>query len=76
MIVKLAKQNAIEVVFEAIVNRNYNDDLFLVLRKNKAGILHEKEAVLSRVLSIIKEEKVIALNRVELFMEASVFWVY
>jgi UPF0271 protein len=72
----LAIQENIEVVFEAFADRNYNDDLSLVSRKNNNAILHKKEAILKHVLGIIKQEKITSINGVEVSINASTICVH
>ena len=76
VIAEIAKQEGIKVRFEAFADRNYNEDLSLVSRKNKNAILHEKEAVLSHVLNMIKHQKVTTVSRVEVPIKASTFCVH
>ncbi|WP_179335971.1 5-oxoprolinase subunit PxpA [Winogradskyella costae] len=76
VIAKLAKQEHIEVVFEAFADRNYNEDLSLVSRRDKDAILHEKEAVLSHVLSMVNHQKVTSVRGVEVSVKASTFCVH
>lgn len=76
VIADLAKQQNIEVKFEAFVDRNYNDDLSLVSRKNKEAILSEKEAILNHVLNMINHQKVKTISGGEVPIEAATFCVH
>ncbi|REG88167.1 5-oxoprolinase subunit PxpA [Winogradskyella sediminis] len=76
VIAKRAKKDHVEVVFEAFADRNYNEDLSLVSRKNNDAVLHEKEAVLNHVLSMIKYQKVTSISGVEVPLKASTFCVH
>ncbi|WP_178988181.1 5-oxoprolinase subunit PxpA [Winogradskyella schleiferi] len=76
VIANLAKQENIAVTFEAFADRNYNDDLSLVSRTNSNAILHKKEAVLSHVLNMIKNEKVTSISGVEVPIKATTICVH
>ncbi len=76
VVANIAKQEAVEVVFEAFADRNYNDDLSLVSRKNKDAILHEKEAVLSHVLTMVKQQKVTSISGVDVPIKATTICVH
>lgn len=75
-IAKLAISQNIEVIFEAFADRNYNEDLSLVSRKEKNAVLTEKEAVLEHVLLMINNEKVKTINGVEVPIKVSTFCVH
>lgn len=72
----LAIKEQIKVEFEAFADRNYNDDLSLVSRKNNNAIVQEKEAVFNHVFSIVKHQKVRAINGVEVPIKASTICVH
>ncbi|WP_225037140.1 5-oxoprolinase subunit PxpA [Winogradskyella sp. SM1960] len=76
VLAKVAKQAEVEVLFEAFADRNYNEDLSLVSRKNKDAILHEKEAVLNHILNMIKYQKVKSVSGVEVPIKASTICVH
>ena len=76
VIAKIAKEEHVEVKYEAFADRNYNNDLSLVSRKNAGAVLHEKEAVLFHVLSMIKHQKVKSLSGVEVAIKASTICVH
>ena len=76
VIANLAVQENIDVKLEAFADRNYNDDLTLVSRKNKDAILHEKVVVFSHILSIIKHQKVTTLSGVEVPIKADTICVH
>lgn len=58
VIARLAKEEGVVVIYEGFADRNYNEDLSLVSRKNENALLENKANVLSHVLSIIKNKKV------------------
>ncbi|MGB1231120.1 MAG: 5-oxoprolinase subunit PxpA [Winogradskyella sp.] len=76
VIANLAIANGIEVVFEAFADRNYNDDLSLISRKNEDALLTKKEAVFCHVFNMITHQKVKALSGVEVPIKAQTFCVH
>ncbi|WP_299099700.1 5-oxoprolinase subunit PxpA [uncultured Winogradskyella sp.] len=72
----LAKQENINVVFEAFADRNYNDDLSLVSRLKSGAILHDKKAVLNHVLNIITEQKIRSISGVDVAIIADTICVH
>lgn len=72
----LAIKEQIKVEFEAFADRNYNDDLSLVSRKNNNAIVHEKEAIFNHVFGIVKHQKVRTINGVEASIKASTICVH
>ncbi|REE07874.1 UPF0271 protein [Winogradskyella pacifica] len=76
VLAEVAKSENITVKFEAFADRNYNDDLSLVSRVNSNAILHEKEAVLSHVLSMVKHQKVTSVNGVEVPIKVATVCVH
>jgi UPF0271 protein len=73
---ELAYSENIEVTFEAFADRNYNEDLSLVSRRNEKALLSDKDEVLQHVLSIVKYEKVKTISEVEVSLKASTFCVH
>lgn len=47
---------------EAFCDRNYNDDLSLVSRKNSNAIIKDPEKVLLHLLRMVKDQKVLTIN--------------
>ncbi len=76
IIAKLARQENIEVTFEAFADRNYNDDLSLVSRKNDKALLLDKAEVLRHVLHLVKHKSVSAISGVAVPIKASTFCVH
>ncbi|WP_306293785.1 5-oxoprolinase subunit PxpA [Winogradskyella forsetii] len=76
VIANLAKQENIAVTSEAFADRNYNDDLSLVSRTNSNAILHEKEAVLSHVLNMLKNQKVTSISGMKVPIKATTICVH
>ncbi|MCT4629762.1 5-oxoprolinase subunit PxpA [Winogradskyella sp.] len=73
---KLALDEKLQVTYEGFADRNYNEDLSLVSRENNYAVLNEKEVVLNHVLRMVKQQKVMTINRVEVPIKASTFCVH
>lgn len=58
VIAKKASERNIPIKFEAFADRNYNDDLTLVSRKEANAVLEDPNQILEHVTRIIKEKKV------------------
>lgn len=76
VIAKLAKSENIEVYYEGFADRNYNDDLSLVSRKNSDALIIKKEDVFDHVYRIIKDRKVKTVNGVEVELLADTICVH
>lgn len=76
VIAKIAKEENIEVVFEAFADRNYNEDLSLVSREKNDAILTDKNAILKHIFNMIKNKKITTINGVEVSIKASTFCVH
>ncbi len=75
-IAKMALLNGVEVVYEAFADRGYEDDLSLVSRVKKGAVLHDKERVFNRVLRMVKDQKITAINGVEVVIKNSTICVH
>ncbi|SHH47167.1 5-oxoprolinase subunit PxpA [Winogradskyella jejuensis] len=71
VISEIAKSKQIDVVFEGFADRNYNEDLSLVSRQNTKALITKKEHVFEHVFQMISNQKVKAINgvEVELFVD-------
>jgi len=76
ILAELANKENIQIVFEAFVDRNYNEDLSLVSRANDNAILSDKNRVLRHVLLMIKHQNVKTISGVEVPIKASTFCVH
>ncbi len=76
IIAELANKENIQVIFEAFADRNYNEDLSLVSRKNDNALLIDKDEVLFHVLHMSKHKKVKTISGVEVPIKASTFCVH
>ncbi|WP_179345221.1 5-oxoprolinase subunit PxpA [Winogradskyella ursingii] len=76
IIADLAKKDKIEIMFEAFADRNYNEDLSLVSRKQSDAIIKNKTEVLDHIIRMIKTQKVKTISEVEVEIKASTFCVH
>ncbi|MBC2845353.1 5-oxoprolinase subunit PxpA [Winogradskyella flava] len=76
VIERLAREEEIRITYEAFADRNYNDDLSLVSRKNNNAILNDKHQVLGHVLNMVKGQNVKTVTGVEVSIKASTFCVH
>ncbi|BAO77642.1 5-oxoprolinase subunit PxpA [Winogradskyella sp. PG-2] len=76
VITKLAIAENIEVVYEGFADRNYNEDLSLVSRKNRNAVLNDNEVILNHVLRIIRYQKVKAISGVEVPLKIETLCVH
>ncbi|TWO32758.1 5-oxoprolinase subunit PxpA [Seonamhaeicola sediminis] len=58
VIAKLAKENKIEIIYEAFADRNYNEDLNLVSRQENNAMITDENDMVQHVLRIVKNKKV------------------
>ena len=76
VLAKQAESENIEVTFEGFADRNYNDDLSLVSRKNEHAILNNKYEVLDHILEMIIHEKIVTISGLKVPIKASTFCVH
>lgn len=76
VILKLAREEHIPTVIEAFADRNYNEDLSLVPRKNPQACIKDIDAVFKHVFKIISEQKVTTINGVEVALKADTFCIH
>ncbi len=58
VIASIAKEKGIPTKFEVFADRNYNDDLTLVSRKDPHALLHEEDQVSEHVLRMVTQSQV------------------
>ena len=73
---KLALEKGIEIVYEAFADRNYNDDLTLVSRKEPNAILTNPNAIITHVSRMANDSKVKTVTGKELEMKAETFCIH
>lgn len=76
VIAELATIENIPVVFEAFADRNYNDDITLVSRKETHAIISDSNEMFNHVFKMIKQQKVKTITGVEVKIIANTFCVH
>lgn len=76
IIAEIAKSEAVEVTFEGFADRNYNDDLSLVSRRDERALLIKKEYILQHVLTMVKHKRIKTISGVEVLIKATTFCVH
>jgi 5-oxoprolinase (ATP-hydrolysing) subunit A len=76
VIEKIAIQNEVAITYEGFADRNYNNDLTLVSRKEKDAIIHDINEVVEHVLRMITTEKVKTIDNKEVAIKADTFCVH
>lgn len=72
----LALQNNIPVTYEAFADRNYNDDLTLVLRSEKHALINDADAMFEHVYRMIIKQKVKTITGAEVAIKAETFCLH
>ncbi len=73
---KLAQDQGFKVFFEAFGDRNYNDDLSLVSRKNNHALIEDPKKVLKHLLLMIKSRSVTTISERTVQIEADTFCIH
>ena len=73
---EIAISEGVKVMFEGFADRNYNEDLTLVSRQNKAALIYDNEQVFEHVFMMISEEKVKVGNGVEVGLKVDTICVH
>ena len=76
VIAKLAVKENIPIVYEAFADRNYNDDLTLVSRKEYNAIISDSNKLFAHVHRMITQQNVKTINGVEVKIIADTFCVH
>lgn len=76
IIEKLALKNNLKIKVEAFADRNYNADLTLVSRKKTNAIIIDKGQVVTHLLKMIIEKKVVSIDGGEIAIMAETFCVH
>jgi UPF0271 protein len=71
-----ASKLGFRIEFEAFGDRNYNQDLSLVSRKEPKALILEPERVLDHVISIVKNGKVTSVNGIIVPINASTICIH
>ncbi len=76
VIAVLAIQEQIPITYEAFADRNYNEDLSLVSRAEKNAMISNPSDMFRHVHHMIMQQKVTAVNGVEVELKASTFCIH
>ena len=76
VIADLALKENIQITYEAFADRNYNDDLTLVSRRENNALIEDSEMVFQHVFRIISEQKVKTIQGSEIDIKADTFCIH
>lgn len=76
VIEKVAKENKVEIVYEAFADRNYNEDLTLVSRNNLNAVISDSKEVYKHLLFIIKNKEVLTIQNSKKRIKADTFCIH
>jgi UPF0271 protein len=76
VISELAKENGIQVMYEAFVDRNYNNDLSLVSRTLPNAIIEDNETAWKQLKGMIENETLISVQGEKVKIKADTFCVH
>ena len=76
VIAEIAENENIPITYEAFADRNYNPDLTLVSRQKANAMITNPKEILEHVYRMITQQKVRALNGVEVSIKADTFCVH
>lgn len=71
-----ALQQNFEIIYEAFSDRNYNDDLTLVSRKNSNAVLTEIGEIIPHVSTLKNEQKVLTISNKKISLKSDTFCVH
>lgn len=76
VISRLAKKDAIPIVYEVFADRNYNDDLSLVSRTKENAVIKDIDVMINHIQNMILHKKVKTINGVEVPLEVETICVH
>lgn len=76
VIANLAISKSIPVVYEAFLDRRYNDDLSLVNRQNPEALITDKNLLLNQFLLLKNHQKIMTIQGTEIPIEAETFCIH
>jgi len=76
VVAELAIKENIPIVYEAFADRNYNDDLTLVSRKEKNAVISDYDELFNHIYRMITQQKVKTKNGVEVELKAKTFCIH
>lgn len=76
VIAKVAVKNGFTVVYEAFADRNYNDDLSLVSRKDKNAVITDPRIMLEHVLEVKNNGSITTISGKQMPIKANTFCLH
>ena len=76
VIADVALKENIQIVYEAFADRNYNEDLSLVSRKEKNALISDPDFMYEHVYNMVTRHKVKTITNSEVSIQASTFCVH
>ena len=76
IIANLAKLRGIKVVYEAFLDRRYNEDLSLVNREHPKALITDENVLLQQFLVLKNHQKVVTLDGIEKSIKAETFCIH
>ncbi|AUP77582.1 5-oxoprolinase subunit PxpA [Flavivirga eckloniae] len=73
---KLAISHNIPIIYEAFADRNYNDDLTLVSRKNKLASIDNEDLLFDHIFNMISNQKVKTITGKDIEIKAQTFCIH
>ncbi|MFK8059948.1 MAG: 5-oxoprolinase subunit PxpA [Polaribacter sp.] len=73
---KVALKNNIKIKYEAFADRNYNDNLKLVSRKEENAVITKSKEVLNHILKMVSDGKVKTISGIEKTIKVDTFCVH
>tara|TARA_R110000868_G_scaffold36074_1_gene128405 strand:+ start:7863 stop:8600 length:738 start_codon:yes stop_codon:yes gene_type:complete len=71
-----ALKSGFPIKYEAFADRNYNQDLSLLTRKDPAALIQDPKAVLEHILHIVKKGTVVTLSGKEVKIKADTYCIH
>jgi UPF0271 protein len=76
VIAEVALKNNIEITYEAFADRNYNDDLTLVSRKEKNALITDSDNMFEHVYNMVSKQKVKTIQNSEVEILAKTYCIH
>ena len=73
---KMAIAHNIPIIYEAFADRNYNDDLTLVSRKEKQASIHNEGQLFEHIFHMVSKQKVKTITGKEVGIKAQTFCIH
>lgn len=76
IIASVALKHDIPIIYEAFADRNYNDDLTLVSRKETDASIYNNDKLFKHVYNMILDQEVISINGIHIPIKAETFCIH